>query len=61
VPQWVARVQQLDVTYIPLDQLLTPYELIAAWNSNTDNPAVANFREIATGIAGQMLLQPLDR
>jgi DNA-binding transcriptional LysR family regulator len=61
VPQWVARVQQPDVVYIPLDELLTPYELIVAWNSNTDNPAVANFREISAGIAGQMLLQPQDR
>ncbi|WP_168790137.1 LysR substrate-binding domain-containing protein [Paraburkholderia aromaticivorans] len=61
VPQWVARVQQLDVIYIPLDELLTPYELIAAWNPSTDNPAVANFREIATGIAGQMLLEPQAR
>jgi hypothetical protein len=61
VPQWVARVQQPDVVYIPLDELLTPYELIVAWNSNTDNPAVANFREISAGIAGQMLLQPPDR
>ncbi|NPT55953.1 LysR family transcriptional regulator [Paraburkholderia sp. 5N] len=59
VPHWVARVQQLDVIYIPLDDQLTPYELIAAWNSNTDNPAVANFREVATGIAGPMLLQAL--
>lgn len=61
VPQWVARVQQLDVIYIPLDERLTPYELIAAWNPNTDNPAVANFREIATGVADQLLLQPLGR
>lgn len=55
VPQWVARVQQLGVIYIPIDDLLAPYELIAAWNSSTDNPAVANFREVAAGIAGQML------
>lgn len=61
VPQWVARVQQHDVIYIPLDELLTPYELIAAWNPNTDNPAVVNFREIATEVAGQLLLQPLGR
>jgi DNA-binding transcriptional LysR family regulator len=56
VPQWVARVQQLGVIYIPLDDLVTPYELIVAWNPNTDNPAVANFRELAAGITGQMLL-----
>ena len=61
VPQWVARVQQLGVTYIPLEDQFTSYELIAAWNSSTDNPAVANFREIATGIAGQLLLQPVDQ
>jgi DNA-binding transcriptional LysR family regulator len=54
VPQWVARVQQLGVVYIPIDDLLTPYELIAAWNSSSDNPAVANFRETAARIAGQM-------
>lgn len=54
VPQWVARVQQLGVVYIPIDDLQTPYELIAAWNSSSDNPAVANFREIAARIAGQM-------
>jgi hypothetical protein len=34
-----------------------PYELILAWISNTDNPAVARFHEIATGIAGEMLFQ----
>ncbi|WNC94434.1 LysR family transcriptional regulator [Paraburkholderia sp. FT54] len=54
VPQWVARVHQLGVVYIPIDDLLTPYELIAAWNSSSDNPAVANFRETAARIAGQM-------
>jgi DNA-binding transcriptional LysR family regulator len=59
VPQWVARVQQPGVIYIPLDDPLTSYELIAAWNPSTDNPAVANFLQIATGIAGQMLLQPI--
>ncbi|MFD1560145.1 LysR substrate-binding domain-containing protein [Paraburkholderia silviterrae] len=55
VPEWVARIPQLGVIYIPVDDLFTPYELIAAWNSGTDNPAVPNFRETAAGLAGQML------
>ncbi|RDK08770.1 LysR substrate-binding domain-containing protein [Cupriavidus lacunae] len=57
VPQWVARVQQPGVTYMTVNDLSTPYELIAAWNPGTDNPAVAHFREIATSIAGQALHQ----
>lgn len=58
VPQWVARVRQPGVTYMTVNDLSTPYELIAAWHASTDNPAVANFREIATSIAGQALHQP---
>jgi DNA-binding transcriptional LysR family regulator len=57
VPHWVARVQQLGVVYLPVDDVPIPYGLIAAWNSNTDNPAVANFHEVATGVAGQILFQ----
>jgi DNA-binding transcriptional LysR family regulator len=57
VPQWVARVQQPGVIYVPVD-LTTPYELIVAWSANTDNPAVANFRQIAAEVANPTSSQP---
>ncbi|MFP3550925.1 LysR substrate-binding domain-containing protein [Paraburkholderia sp. SIMBA_049] len=57
VPQWVARIQEPGVIYIPVD-LITQYELIVAWSANTDNPAVANFREIAAEVANPRVSQP---
>jgi hypothetical protein len=45
------------VTYLGVNDIQMPYELLTAWKPNAANPAIATFRDIATAIAGQLPLQ----
>lgn len=54
VPDWVAGAHPPGIDYARIEDRMPSYELLLAWRSDTINPAVAAFKEMAETMASRI-------